>query len=192
MRVAVAGSHSTGKSTLIAAFVAKRPQYVYEPEAYEALADDIALTVSEGPDVEGLGCLLEHTVSILRGHAPDESVIFERSPVDYLAYAAASRSIVSSERAEFMREYVPIVRESVRYLDLIVLLPVSTRGPVDSRPAEDERFRRRVDDKLRRALVDDDYDLFGSGDSPLVVPVSPFPDQQLAELMRRTACGVEA
>src|SRR5688572_26092619 len=107
MRVAVAGSHSTGKSTLIAAFVSRCPQYVHEPEAYETLADDIVLSASEGPDVEGLAALLEHTVSILRGHSPGESVIFERSPVDYLAYAAATRSITPSERAAFIREYVP-------------------------------------------------------------------------------------
>ena len=30
MRIAVSGSHSTGKSTLIAAFVAECPQYAYE------------------------------------------------------------------------------------------------------------------------------------------------------------------
>ena len=29
MRIAVAGSHGTGKSTLIAAFVDRRPEYVY-------------------------------------------------------------------------------------------------------------------------------------------------------------------
>ena len=54
MRVAVSGSHSTGKSTLIAAFVDLRPQYLYEPEAYETLADDVALTAAEGPSPDGL------------------------------------------------------------------------------------------------------------------------------------------
>ncbi len=68
MRVAVSGSHSTGKSTLIAAFVAKCPEYVYEPEAYEILADDIALTSSEGPDSEGLAALLGHTISVLASY----------------------------------------------------------------------------------------------------------------------------
>ena len=39
MRLAISGSHGTGKSTLIAAFVDLRPEFRYEPEAYEALAD---------------------------------------------------------------------------------------------------------------------------------------------------------
>lgn len=186
MRVAVSGSHGTGKSTLIGAFAAKRPQYAYEPEAYEVLADDIALIPSEGPDAEGLAALLEHTASVLANHRRAASVIFERSPVDYLAYAAATRSMTASERAEFMGAYVPTVRDSVRNLDLIVLLPVSSEGPIASPPGEGERFRKRVDDKLRRALIDDDYELFVGRDAPVVLELSPFPDQQLAELMRLT------
>ena len=191
MRVAVSGSHSTGKSTLIVAFAAKRPQYAYEPEAYEVLADDIALLPSEGPDPEGLAALLEYTVSVLAKHRHGASVIFERSPVDYLAYAAATRSITASERAELMRAYIPAVRDSLSNLDLIVLLPVSSKGHIASRPGENERFRRRVDDELRRALIDDDYDLFVGRDTPVVLELSPLPDQQLAELMRRTEVGDE-
>ena len=186
MRVAVSGSHSTGKSTLIGAFAAKRPEYAYEPEAYEVLADDIALISSEGPDPEGLAALLEYTASVLTNHGRGASVIFERSPVDYLAYAAATRSMTTSERAEFMGAHVPTVRDSVRNLEMIVLLPVSSKGHIVSRPGEDERFRKRVDDELRRALIDDDYELFVGRDAPVVLELSPFPDQQLVELMRLT------
>lgn len=185
MRIAVSGSHSTGKSTLIAAFARKRPHYVFEPEAYEALADEVTLMPSEGPDPESLAALLEFTAAVLAEHSPGSSVIFERSPVDYLAYASATDSFTDSERAEFMREFAPVVRDAVRDLELIVLLPVSTQGPITSRPGEDEAFRQRVDDELRRALIDDDHDLF-AGCDVLVVELSPFPDQQLAELLRLT------
>lgn len=186
MRIAVSGAHSTDKSsTLIAAFVARCPQYVCEPEAYEVLAEDIALTPSEGPNSEGLAALLEYTISVLEDHQRRVSVVFERSPVDYLAYAAATRSMAASERADFLRLYVPTVRAAVRNLDLIVLLPASGEGSVASRPGENERFRDRVDEELRRALIDDYYDLFEGRDTPLVLELSPSPDRQLAELMRR-------
>jgi hypothetical protein len=186
VRVAVSGSHGTGKSTLIAAFLERRPEYAHEPEAYEALADDVALT-AEGPTPEGLESLLHYTVSALADHPPGARVIFERSPVDYLAYAAASRREWSRElRRAFLRAQIPAVRAAVRHLDVIVLLPVSDRGPILPRPGEDERFRRRVDDHLRRALIDDEYDLFGDGRSPLVRELSPVPSRQLVELDRLT------
>jgi hypothetical protein len=190
MRVAVSGSHRTGKSTLIAAFLERRPEYVYEPEAYEALADDIALTDSEGPTPEGLQSLLEYTVAAVASHAPGTCVVFERSPVDYLAYAAAIRGTWSSpSAASFQRAHVSTVRASLRHLDLIALLPIPQAGPLDSRGGEGERFRKRVDERLRRALIDDDYDLFGASGSPRVVELSPFPERQLEELIRLTLPG---
>lgn len=186
MRVAVSGSHGTGKSTLIAAFLAKRPHYSHEPEAYEVIADDIPLTAAEGPDLEGLAALLQYTISVLANYGRGASVIFERSPVDYLAYAAATRSIAATERREFIRGSLPMVRDSVCNLDMIVLLPVSNNEHIGSRPGEDEDFRKRVDDMLRRALIEDAYDLFDGGNAPLVVELPPSPDRQLTELMRRT------
>ena len=105
--------------------------------------------------------------------------------MDYLAYAAASQTIAKSERSAFLRASIPTVREALRHLDLIFLLPVSTRLAV--RPDEDERFRRRVDERMRRALIDDDHDLLGADDAPRVVEASPFPERQLAELMRQVA-----
>jgi predicted ATPase len=187
MRVAVSGSHRTGKSTLIAAFVERRPQYTYEPEAYEALADDIAFTDSEGPTPEGLQSLLEYTVAAVTTSEAGACVVFERTPVDYLAYAAAIRGTWSSpSAASFLRANVSAVRASLRHLDLIALLPIPQAGPQASRAAEGERFRRRVDERLRRALIDDDYDLFGASGSPRVVELSPFPERQLEELIRLT------
>ncbi len=85
MRVAVSGSHGTGKSTLIAAFLEEHPAYVHEPEAFESLADGIELTPSEGPTPEGLHALLEHTIATVCLHKPGALVVLERSPVDYLA-----------------------------------------------------------------------------------------------------------
>jgi hypothetical protein len=187
MRVAVSGSHSTGKSTLIAAFVERRPEYVYEPEAYETLADDIELTSSEGPTPEGLQALLEYALTAVAMYAPGARVIFERSPADYLAYAAASRSTwPPAAITTFLKKQIPGVRASLSHLDLIVLLPVSSAGPITGRPGENERFRGRVDDSLRRALIDDDYALLGEQDTPRVVELSPFPERQLAELIRLT------
>lgn len=191
MRVAVSGAHSTGKSTLIAGFVGRCPQYVYEAEAFETLADDIALTSSEGPTPEGLQSLLEYTVAEVALHAPGACVVHERSPGDYLAYAAASRGTWSRDDiARFLTIHHPVVRASLRYLDLIVLLPVAAAGPVRARAGENARFRRRVDEKLRRALLDDDYDLFGDGESPRVVELSPLPERQLSELIRLTRAAV--
>jgi predicted ATPase len=183
LRVAVSGSHGTGKSTLIAAFLEEHPVYLHEPEAFESLADEIELTPDEGPAPQGLGALLQHSIAKVSLYQPGASVLFERSPVDYLAYAAASeRSWPSGAIASFLETAVPDVRDAVRYLDMIVFLPVASRG-IPPREGEDPRFRKRVDAALRRALFDDEYELFGESTAPRVVELSPFPERQVKELV---------
>ena len=184
MRIAVSGSHGTGKSTLIAAFLERQPQYAHEPEAYEILADEVELSAGDdGPLPEGLESLLRWTLEAVARHAPGARVVHERSPVDYLAYAAASRrSWPPGDAADFIAAFAPMVRDVVRHLDLIALLPVTRSIPGRiSRP----RFRRRVDRELRRALLDDEHDVL-HGTRPAIVELSSSPDRQLAELLART------
>ena len=183
MRLAVSGSPGTGKSTLIASLAEAHPQYVCEPEAFETLGDDIDLAESGAPTPAALAALIEYTARSVAAHPPGAKVIHERSPVDYLAYAAASRREWGrDEVARFLAAHVPVVRGSLEHLDIIALVPVSAEGP-PARPGEDPRFRRRVDEALRRALVDDDHGLF-DGASTRVIDLPRAPDRQLAELVR--------
>jgi len=186
MRLAVSGSHGTGKSTLIAAFLEKRPEYRHEPEAFEMLGDDVELGESGEPTVDGLRALLVYSVSAVESRAADACVVFERSPVDYLVYVAASREARRGRTAaEFLSAHVPIVKPSLRKLDLIAYLPVSPDG-LEGRPGEDAGFRRRVDRCLRRALLEDEYGLLDDPDAPRVVELPPQPERQLAALVRLT------
>jgi AAA domain len=183
MRIAVSGSHGTGKSTLIAAFLERRPEFAHEPEAYEILADEVDLAGDDGPSREGLESLLRWTLDAVARHAAGARVVHERSPVDYLAYAAASRRAwPPGDASDFLSAFVPAVREAVGDLDLIAFLPVSRAIP--GRPDENPGFRRRVDRELRRALLDDDYDLF-AGPRPAIVELPMEPERQLAVLVAR-------
>lgn len=178
MRIAVSGSHGTGKSTLIAAFLERRPDYAHEPEAFELLGDDVEMD-DQGPTAGGLRLLLAHTVAALERYADGARVVVERSPADYLAYAAASRW-PRDERDAFVESALPLVRAGLARLDLVAYLPAVE----DGRPDEDPRFRRRVDRALARALLDDEHDLFGGTARPRVVTLPAAAGPRLAELMR--------
>ena len=78
MRLAVSGSHGTGKSTLIAAFLAKRPEYRHEPEAFETLGDDVELTEEGEPTADGLRTLIEYTVAAVESRALSRSTSGDR------------------------------------------------------------------------------------------------------------------
>jgi hypothetical protein len=186
VRVAVAGTHGTGKSTLIAAFLDRCPRYAHEAEAFETLGDDVDLTEAEGPTAEGLDVLLQFTVRAACAYASGADVIHERSPLDYVAYAFASRW-PRGEARRFLAERRDALRLALDHLDLIALVPRSK--DVEARAGEDERFRRRVDERLRRALIDDDHDLLGGAHAPRVAELSPAPTRWLEELLRLTGAA---
>jgi hypothetical protein len=185
VRVAIAGSHSVGKTALISRFLGLCPECVHEPEAFETLADDVELTESGAPTRDGLLLLLNYTLAVVEGRAAQDRVIFERSPVDYLAYAAASVGAWHPDDIrDFLRAQRPRVRDSLRHLELIAYLPIPASDSVRRR-GEGKVFRRRVDAHLRRALLEDRYRIFGDRRRPVVVALAPTPGEQLRELRRR-------
>jgi hypothetical protein len=164
--------------------LSRHPEYDHEPEAFEILGDDVPLTESGVPTPDGLLLLLSYTLATVEERSGRDHVIFERSPVDYLAYAAASvKAWQPDEVRGFLRTQRPLVREAVRHLDVIAYLPLPTTGAV-GRDGESRAFRRRVDVCLRRALLEDRHGLFVDGVPPRVVALPPDSENQLPELSR--------
>lgn len=89
MRIAISGTHCCGKSTLIEAFRLRHRDYVHEPEAYEALQEFYGEGFGDEPTADDFYRQLEYQVDRLRQYGVGDRVIFERSPVDYLAYLLA-------------------------------------------------------------------------------------------------------
>src|SRR5215204_3817681 len=89
MRIAVSGTHGTGKSTLIDAFLRAHPDFTHEPEPYTVLVEDFGEEFSAVPCVEDFFRQLEFNVDRLRQHARAERVLYERCPIDFLAYIDA-------------------------------------------------------------------------------------------------------
>ena len=116
MRIAVSGTHGVGKSTLVDEFLRVHPEFVHEPEPYTVMVEDFGEEFSAEPCVEDFVRQLEFNVDRLHQHAPGENVIYERCPVDFLAYIHA----LDPEIADGLREEVS---EAMQHLDLIVYLP---------------------------------------------------------------------
>src|SRR5688500_18057180 len=87
MRVAVSGTHAVGKSTLIADLRYLLPQYVALEEVYHALVEE-GQVFAEMPTAESSELQLERSCSMLEEER-GRNVIFDRCPVDYLAYLTA-------------------------------------------------------------------------------------------------------
>jgi hypothetical protein len=86
-------------------------------------------------------------------------VIFERCPVDFLAYLFALRDLQRDPQATNVIEIsMEMVSAGLEQLDLIVLLPINQVEADD----EDQELREAVDVRLTDLLVSDDLGLFTS------------------------------
>ena len=153
MRIAVSGSHRTGKSTLVAELAELMPSYASVDEPYRLMEED-GHEFSHPPSIEDFEAQLERSLEELAG-ARDE-VVFDRCPADLLAYIAAHDDADSFD----LQHWLPRVRDSVESLDVIVFVPIQDRDAITvSASSDDGDLRTAVDEKLKEILVDDVYQL---------------------------------
>ena len=181
MRVAISGTHSSGKSTLVDAFLLRHGDYAHEPEPYEVLQDVYGEAFAAEPSADDFYRQLEYHVERLHTYRAGVRVIFERSPVDYLAYVLALGDLDrETSDARLAERSLDVARGAVTLLDLVVYLPAG--GGDDVVPdSEDPELRRAVDARLEGILLDDDYGIF-TGGRPLVLEAMGTTAQRLRTL----------
>ena len=150
MRIAVSGTHSIGKSTLIDEFLRAHTDFTHEPEPYTVLVEDFGEEFSAEPCEEDFYRQLEFNVERLKQHGPGEHVIYERCPIDFLAYLAALK-------CQIIDTALTHVLEGIKYLDLIVYLPLDDDD--DDSDAEFPKLRKTVDRKLSAIFREDEYEI---------------------------------
>jgi hypothetical protein len=153
VRIAVCGTHATGKSTLVAALADALPGHTVVPEPYEIL-EERGYAFAHPPTLDDYLVQMRQSLLSLRRASPN--LIFERSPLDLAAYLLASPDADGFDLESWR---TPISR-SLGTLDLIVTLhPDAAYDP--GLPAEEATFRHAVDDILRDLVNDDEFELEG-------------------------------
>lgn len=154
MRIAVSGTHRSGKSTLIEALATLLPRYATVDEPYELLEQD-GYEFAHPPSLEDFEAQLEQSIASL-AEEDGRHVLFDRSPLDFVAYASLHEDGDSFE----LEAWLPKIRGALESLDLLVLVPLETPDRIVCSRAEDPtKSRVPVDEKLRELLLDDALDL---------------------------------
>jgi predicted ATPase len=148
MRIAVSGSHGTGKSTLITELAAVLPGMIAIDEAYDVMLSDGA-AFGERLRVDDFDALCERAVELVEG-TDGELVVFDRSPADYLAYMVALDADAPS------RKLIADVGEAMESIDLVIFVPIEEPDRVRVTP-ELPRLRKRVNALLREMLIEDSW-----------------------------------
>lgn len=156
MRIAVTGTHGSGKSTLVEDFLEQHTGYEHEPEPYLALAQN-GVMFSDGASLPDLEEQLEQSITMLLAHAGDRDVIFDRCPIDYVGYLEI---VAEREGTEWepSGKQLGRIEKALASLDLLVFLPLSQPDEIDTK-IEFPRLRKAVDQRLKRILGEDVFEL---------------------------------
>jgi predicted ATPase len=195
MRIAVSGSHSLGKSTLVDDWVARYPEFTREEEPYRALGLYGPYQILFRDESTRLhnGIQLYYSLSrVNRYTAQADDVIFDRAPVDYLAYSQYTADAGSTDIDDaFVMSMVAAVIESLDRLDIIAFVPKSDEWPVEMeadgiRPT-DYAYRDAVDAVFKQIYREGRYGVISGERHPLVVELVGSREDRLDQLARAAA-----
>lgn len=171
MRIAVSGTHFIGKSTLIEDFVKLHAQYKLQVEPYYKLQDEKSMEFALEPSLDSLMEQLDYSITQLNECANEKDVIFDRCPIDFLAYAMCSLEkdhidIYDSEVSERFSD----VKAALNNLDLIVFLPITNENSIEY-TEEDPVYRKVADKCFKKIYRDDLYDIFPRYNHPKIIEI---------------------
>jgi predicted ATPase len=151
MRIAISGTHFSGKSSLVQALSEALPKYTTVDEPYHLLQEE-GYEFAELPSIEDFELQLERAIENLEETTPN--VIFDRCPADILGY------LLSHNDAEVfnLEEWLPRVQTAIKKLELVVVLPIEEPDRIVLPRSQDAAYRQRVNDKLREIILENIFD----------------------------------
>ena len=189
MRIAVSGAHSLGKSTLVWDWVQRHPHYIREEEPYRALHGEM-YPISFRQECNRLhnGIQMYYNASrVNRYSGQSDCVIFDRAPVDYIAYSQYTANYGTTDIDDaFVEAMVPRVRETLQNLDLLVFIPITDLWPVEMeddgiRPI-DLPYRAEVDAIFKQIYREQRFALMPDGKTPRLIELWGSREDRLNKL----------
>jgi hypothetical protein len=192
MRIAISGSHSLGKSTVVNDWVARHPRFRREEEPYRALGlhGPYEILFRDASTRLHNGIQMYYNISRIHRYGDSaEDVIFDRAPVDYIAYSqyTANQGRTDIDPA-FVESMVPAVRESLDHLDILAFVPKSDAWPVameaDGIRPVDHGYRDEVDAIFKQIYREGRFQVLPEKRGPRLIELWGPGEQRLNQLQQ--------
>jgi hypothetical protein len=189
MRISVSGTACLGKSTLIRDFINTWPNYKTPSDDYRKILKEKNYPHSKKCNKEGQWAILNHMIDEMQKYSKEDKIIFDRCPWDVLVYSLWSCEMGASDIDEkFISQLIPLVKESLKYLDLIFFIPMTKHSQI---PIVDDGFREtdpqyiaEIDNIFKALFYEYQHSLgktpfFSPDDSPAIIEVFGKPQERI-------------
>ncbi len=175
MRIAVSGTHSFGKSTFVWDFIKAHPEYTLEEEPYRALRENYDIKFGKDSTRFCNGLQLYQNLSRVKQYPLlTHNVIFDRSPVDYIAYSLYTAQYHQTDLdMAFVESLIAPVKEGMAFVDLIIFVSINDKHPVNIeddgiRPI-DVSYRDEVDNFFKQIYFKNLYSIMSEENTPKLI-----------------------
>lgn len=152
MRIAITGTHGSGKTTLIEDFVDQHLNYEATQEPYWDLTDQ-GVALSDEPSIASFTEQLSHSLKTILTSGAEQNIIFDRCPLDFMAYLEVL-SEQDDDEWEPSGQLLRQIEQALTTLDLIIFLPLISPDEF-STTIEYPKLRKQTDTRLKQILRDD-------------------------------------
>jgi hypothetical protein len=139
MKIAITGAHRVGKTTLMEKLQETLADYEFKMEPYYEL-EALGYEFSDKPNVIDFLKQLEYSIQQIS--KSEINVIFDRCPIDFLAYIKAIDETINIESLYYNVESI------MSKLDLLVFVPVEDPDLIKCQVSEFPKLRAKVNEIL--------------------------------------------
>jgi len=156
MRIGISGTHGTGKTTLAEVICAHLPGHITADEPYYLLEEE-GYEFGFPPTPDDYRAMFARSLRSLTEPSPLTGIVFDRTPLDYLAYLAATGADADAER----EADAPALKPALASLDLLILTVITPETEQSLPTPEMPGLRARMNAALLDLVYADPLDAWG-------------------------------
>lgn len=189
MRIAVSGTACQGKTTFINDFIKEWPKYNIVESQYRKELREKKLKHSSKTSEEVQWLILNSMIDEMQKNCDkDNKVIFDRCPFDNIVYSIwANAKDPKNISDAFIEKCIPLVRESMRMLDIVFFIPITRVSPIQVKEKAtreaDENFIKEIDNIFKSIVYQVQKTgvsvFFPKDDSPGIIEIFGKPEERI-------------
>lgn len=186
MRIAISGTSNIGKQEFLKSFLGEFPDFTTPETNYKLVIDAIyKKAVEEKRETSSKDIqwnILNYMIDEIEKYDRDDKVIFDGCTVDnaiYSLYLMEKTSELSKIEPEFIDKCVPIIRESMKYLDIVFWLPITKADKSDRVLSEEDKEINNLYSAFHSHYLEGISPFLPKDDQPAIIEVFGNTEQRL-------------